>query len=59
VQRLSDAGLESREIMSVSGHKCESSLQSYWRPNLKQRKHWSDMHRSTCPLAPHLDTANN
>lgn len=47
VQRLSDAGFDSREIMSVSGDKCESSLKSYWRPNLNQRKRCSDILAAT------------
>ena len=42
IQRLAEAGLEAREIMSVSGHKNESSLRSYWAPSLDNRKSWSN-----------------
>ncbi len=32
IQKLAEAALEAREIMSVSGHKSESSRHSYWAP---------------------------
>ena len=43
IQKLSESGLEAREIMSVSGHKSEASLSSYWAPSLEKRKRWSNM----------------
>ncbi len=56
IQKLFDAGLEVREIMSVTGHKCESSLQFYWWPNYNDRRCWSNVLASataqlkcTCP----------
>jgi len=29
------------QIMSVTGHKCETSVRSYWAPSAKERKTWS------------------
>ena len=41
VGRLSDASLESRQILSVTGHRCESSLRAYWASSVLERREWS------------------
>ena len=51
IQKLSDAGLESKEIMSVTGHKNESSLRSYWRPNMDERRNWSTVLSTSSAVA--------
>ncbi|KAL2095793.1 hypothetical protein ACEWY4_007941 [Coilia grayii] len=56
VQKLYNAGLEAREIMSVTSHRNESSLQSYCHPNYTDRRQWSNtlafgsvLKRALCP----------
>ncbi|CAM4569343.1 unnamed protein product [Leuciscus chuanchicus] len=41
VGRDSDAGLESRQIMSVAGRRCESS--PYWAQSVRERRDWSNV----------------
>ena len=43
VGRLSDAGLETLRIMSLTGHCCESSLQAYWAPSVQERRERSNI----------------
>ncbi|XP_069461384.1 uncharacterized protein KIAA1958-like isoform X2 [Ambystoma mexicanum] len=43
IQILSDAGLETREIMTLTGHKKDSSVRAYWAPTETQRKTWSHL----------------
>ena len=54
IQKLAECGLEAREIMSVSGHKSESSLHSYWAPSLDNRKRWSN---ALCNIDGNCSTA--
>ncbi|XP_041862003.1 uncharacterized protein LOC121652924 isoform X2 [Melanotaenia boesemani] len=43
VGRLSDAGLETRQIRSVTGRRCESSLQAYRAPSVQEKQEWSNI----------------
>lgn len=43
IQILSDAGLETREIMTLTGHKKDLSVRAYWAPTEAQRKTWSHL----------------
>ena len=47
---LDDAGNEARHIMSVSGHKNESSIRSYSKTNLKRKRNMSTLLSSTMNL---------
>ncbi|XP_051258053.1 uncharacterized protein fgf11b isoform X2 [Dicentrarchus labrax] len=47
-----DAGLDMREIMAGSGHKCETSHQSHWRLKLDAWRKWPRQ-------ATHLHLTNN
>ena len=43
VGRLSDAGLETRRFMSVTGRRCERSLQADWAPSVQERREQSNI----------------
>ncbi len=32
-----------RNVTSVTGHRCESSLQAYWAPSVQERREWRDI----------------
>ena len=59
IQKLAEGRLEAKEIISVSGHKLESSHHNYWAPSLNNRKQWSNMLCTSCGNIRPLEDASN
>lgn len=47
IQKLSDAGLDTKEIMAVSGHKCEMATETQWPEKVEQHPRHAKRHTST------------
>ena len=52
---LDDCGIEARHIMTVSGHRSESSIRSYARTGLSMKRKMSDQLAKYCQQVPTFD----
>lgn len=61
VELLSNADLVYIQIISVTRHRCESSLRSYWAPSVTERKRWNHLLSSEVesPQSPTTSSSNN